>query len=229
MMNDEIQGKLRPISDIFKLDAGNSSFGSTLESDHLFLSQITLSESVPADVRQLFETAKNLSLYSWFVYRFHQVAELIGFSAMEMALRERYVSELPADEEPAIGAENGLKKRRRTPSLSALLTHAQNKHWITNHGFPDFYEIAYRAAQAKKRDEIIQSGALNVDESVEIPYPTEEEINAALSSLDIVGGIVKYAPILRNDLAHGSAMLLPGSISTLKKIADLINQIFTKP
>lgn len=56
---------------------------------HEALSKIVLNDTVPARSRELFETAKNLSLYSWFVYRFHPIAELTGWLALENALLEK--------------------------------------------------------------------------------------------------------------------------------------------
>ncbi len=72
---------LRPISDVSVITDADSPFLISIEHHHNQLQQISLSSAVPSSARQLFETAKNLSLYSWFVYHFHQVSELISFSA----------------------------------------------------------------------------------------------------------------------------------------------------
>ena len=74
----------------------------TLEEMHQLLDDIVLNDEVPDDVYQLFETAKNLSLYSWFMYRFHQVAELMSYTALEMALRHRYLLEHPNKKEKEV-------------------------------------------------------------------------------------------------------------------------------
>lgn len=50
---------------------------------------IVLSEAVPDDVKSQFNVARNLALYSWFCYAFHQVSDLKAFSTLEMALRIR--------------------------------------------------------------------------------------------------------------------------------------------
>src|SRR6266404_6682910 len=62
----------------------------TLEDHHANISQVTLSDSVPEDVRQHMETAKNLALFSWYVYRFIPVAELQAYNAFEWSLRIRF-------------------------------------------------------------------------------------------------------------------------------------------
>lgn len=62
---------------------------SELAARHAFLSTLALDEAVPEHVRTHFETAKNVLLYSWCVYRFHMVAELYALSTLEFAFRER--------------------------------------------------------------------------------------------------------------------------------------------
>ncbi len=44
-----------------------------------------LNAGVPEHVAQHFETAKNLYLYSWFIYRFQPVAELQSLACLEFA------------------------------------------------------------------------------------------------------------------------------------------------
>ena len=120
------QEQLKPLEQIFEPDERQKAFSRTLQDRHESLSQIILNDNVPLNVKELFETAKNLSLYSWFVYRFHQAAELISFSALEMALRERYLGENPP--------QNNSNKR--PPSLGKLMQHAKNQGWIINENFP---------------------------------------------------------------------------------------------
>ncbi len=52
------------------------------------VAEYTLSDAVSVDVRIVFDTARNLYLYAWFVYRFYNVAEQQVFACLEMALRE---------------------------------------------------------------------------------------------------------------------------------------------
>lgn len=61
----------------------------TIQSLYLLIEPITLVSSVPEDVRSHFETAKNLALYSWFVYPFNVVAAMHAFASLEMALRTK--------------------------------------------------------------------------------------------------------------------------------------------
>lgn len=213
MSEDEIQDPLKPFNEICLADERQKHFLGSLEDNHSYLSSIILNDTVPLDVRQLFETAKNLSLYSWFAYRFHQVSELISYSALEMALREKYKKEYPG---------------RKSPMLAGLLQHAKKHGWIRNEDFSNRDRIALSNAEQKKMYEVIESGVLKEGESVPVEEPTKEEINEAFESLDLVTGIVESSAKLRNALAHGSNMLHPNSISTLAITAEAINSIYRK-
>jgi hypothetical protein len=48
-----------------------------------------LKDYVSPEIRSHFATAQNLSVFGWFVYRFHPVAELHALSSLEFALREK--------------------------------------------------------------------------------------------------------------------------------------------
>ena len=61
----------------------------TIESIYSLVEIITLDKKVPDGVRCHFEIAKNLALYSWFVYSFNVVAAMHGFASLEMALRSK--------------------------------------------------------------------------------------------------------------------------------------------
>lgn len=82
------------------------------------ISAINLVETVPENIREHFETAKNLLLYAWFVYRFIPVAELHAYSTVEMALRGR-------------ASQASLK----TKNFKALLKLAIDRGWIVDDGF----------------------------------------------------------------------------------------------
>jgi hypothetical protein len=60
----------------------------TLEDRHSWVAAYRLDRNIPEAIRIHFETAKNLYLYAWFVYRFHNVAEQQALTTLEFALRE---------------------------------------------------------------------------------------------------------------------------------------------
>lgn len=219
MTTDKIPDPLKPISKINEPDSRQRNFLSGLEDNHNELSEIIINTAVPVDVRQLFETAKNLSLYSWYVYPFHQVAELIGFSALEMALRLRYY-----EENPAKNPENDRKMR--PPSLAFLMKHAQQQAWISNEKFPSLREQAKRRVQESMMFDIMRSESLGEGDSVMLDEPTEDQVLAEMRNFDYVAALVESAAKVRNDLAHGSNTLTPNSIWTLQALSEVINQLY---
>src|SRR4051812_43482451 len=77
---DSALGKMRPLQ---------------LEDHYRAVCELLLHRGVPRDVGIHFETAKNLYLYAWFVYRFFAVAEHHALTGLEFALRERFGKALP--------------------------------------------------------------------------------------------------------------------------------------
>src|SRR2546426_803333 len=65
----------------------------TIQDYHQAVSQFTLNAKVPEEIVHQFETAKNLYLYAWFVYRFYPVCEHHALACLELALRKRYEHE----------------------------------------------------------------------------------------------------------------------------------------
>ena len=212
MKDTEIEDPLKPIDEILLPDERQQHFIGTLEDNHAELSGAILLESVPLDVRQLFETAKNLSLYSWFVYRFHQVAEQVAFSSLEMALRLRYKQENPSS-----------KKRMM---LSKLLKHAVEQKWVSNDDFPNLREIAHHRAEQKKLFSQLQEQKIGQGVPLPIEPPTDAEIESEFQAIDMISHLPKLVSSMRNNLAHGSSTLHPNSISTLRQTAHIINAIY---
>ena len=118
---------LKPVETIFEPDPRqlnwwirNYDDGSvrqlTLEEHHANISRVILSDAVPEDVRQHMETAKNLALYSWYVYRFIPVAELQAYTALEWALRIRL--EVADNAKPSFGGllRRAIKQELITPA-----------------------------------------------------------------------------------------------------------------
>lgn len=56
----------------------------TIESIYDLIQPIALGAKVPDEVHSHFETAKNLALYSWFVYSFNLVAAMHVFASLSM-------------------------------------------------------------------------------------------------------------------------------------------------
>ncbi|HET7176612.1 MAG TPA: hypothetical protein VFK21_11470, partial [Gammaproteobacteria bacterium] len=106
----QIDDPLKSLEEVTKPDVRSTLISGGLSQIHVQLSVITLHKGVPIAIRQHFETAKNVSLYAWFAYRFHQIAEMQGFASLELALREKIKRDEP-----------WLAKRHPRAGLSKLL------------------------------------------------------------------------------------------------------------
>jgi len=131
-----------------------------------------------------------------------------------MALRTKFTSQYPHE---------------KVPTLAKLLKTAEEDRWINNERFPSLMSRARRNAWDKKNMALALEH--DFDSCSELVYqePTEIEVAEALADLDIVRGITSTANKLRNNLAHGSTTLHPNSMSTLKIVSEVINQLFEYP
>lgn len=215
---EEVSDPLRALEDVLKPDARQGSLVHELRHVHEMLSAMTLHGSVPVGVRQLFETAKNVRLYTYFVYPFHQVAEMTAYQALEMSLLVRWQQEH--------GGENAAGSRR-APTLGVLLRHAASNGWIHNNGFSGRFWRAERSLIAERCEIALLAGSGD-QEAMTINDPTEAEIQDRAEKIDVVSALVRSVPKMRNDLAHGSSRLVPISDYVLQDVRDAINMIFTK-
>jgi hypothetical protein len=87
----------------------------TLGDVHALAEAITLNSAVPPNIRDHFETARNLIVYSWFYYPFNVTAQLAAYVSVEYALRERMTD--------------------RTTNFGPLLTRAVQLGIINDQGF----------------------------------------------------------------------------------------------
>ena len=158
---------------------------------------------VPETVRRQFETAKNLMLYSWFVFEFHTMAELHAYASLEFALRTRF--------------PDAKQKRRRKGrevmvplTLGPLLQIAVKKGVIVAETLPAWERAKFVSECFQKRYNF-QGGAQR-------------------TSAEWLQHVIEYIPNFRNTLAHGNPQLyLEASFRQLETCADLINQIFSPP
>lgn len=94
-----------------------------LKKTHEALSEVTLNDEVPEDLRGQFNVAKNMGLYCYFFYALAPEVQLKTYTVIESALR------LKAEQVGIYGQKN------RHLMLRKLLTHAVDKGWVTDGGF----------------------------------------------------------------------------------------------
>lgn len=178
-----------------------------------------LNDSVPHAVRVHFETAKNLYLYAWFVYRFYPVAEKHALATLEFALRERLAPLFPDEFGP---------DAKRAPSLSTLFSRARKEWLFVNEGLRANERLArQRAEHRASMERIDEMNARGLNEMIFDATPVEPlPEDYAHDSLKMFEQIL---PRIRNAYAHGSAMLHPTVLGTFEIVTDLVNQLFPTP
>jgi hypothetical protein len=189
-----------------RLQSDGTFRGIQMEDLHKRMSELNLNSTVPEGVRTGFDTARNLFLYSWFVYRFQTVAELQAYATLEFALGKRLEAE---------GAGHIL-------NLSPRLNFAVQKGWLRADGVRIYRQKAEsRKRYAQEQEEFFREFLKN-EKGWQNPDPRTEAEHAADYLRNLTGGI----PKLRNSVAHGNPMLHGGAALTLEICRDLINQLF---
>jgi len=181
---------------IVLLDESGAAHSLTLEDVYRYTASIKLRRSVPVHLRQHFQVARNLLIYSWFEFSFVMSAQLHAYITTEMALRLRLESP-------------------RVP-LRRLLSEAVRRGLVAADGFPSLAGLA-TARITKAGPEVWDAlGALMAAYA-----DGEEEYASALVEV-----LVNAIPDLRNELAHGSTEMNDGGFQTVAVCCDLINQLF---
>jgi len=187
-----------------RIDSGAENIRArTIEDHYSDVSGLALSGGVPEEVRLHFDTARNLLLYSWFVWRFRSVSMLYAYAGLELALRLRCT-------------QAGLIDPDDTPGLSYLLKKAMEWCWIDVSKLTEFKTIDrnQRAALERRRpvpgDEVALHWAPQVDPG------------------EFAEMLFKYIPDLRNELAHGTNSQWGNPFVTLLTCRDLIDQLYSE-
>lgn len=203
---------MKPLTQITEPDERQRFLTGSLPDLHAELAAIRLNDGVPEAVRDLFDLARNASLYSWFVNDFHQLADLTGFLTMEAAFRAR-----------AMQQSKTLANKR----LKEVVRHAVAAGWVTEDRIGGRRAIACARVKQRKGIEAIKRAEASGATEVSVDEPTEEELSAESASMKLIENMCLAGVDLRNALAHGKAMVIPGSYHRLRTIADLINQLFS--
>lgn len=190
---------------------------SSLDDQYDAVAEFRLNSTVPTEIRVHFENARNLYLYSWFVYRFYPVAEQQVFATLEFALRVR---------QPAfVDAYKSAHRFGHEPGLRALLKKAIGDGLVRNEAFPQREQWASRRAKSRFEFEQIEKmhreglQEMIVDDSgVAV---TEEDLN-----YDWLGTFLAHMPDIRNIYAHGSGMIVPTVLHSFDVVTGIINQLY---
>jgi hypothetical protein len=196
------------------------------------ISSLELDEAVPSEVRVHFDTARNVYLYAWFVYRFHVIAEQQALATLELALRTKLMSIGVLDAEgkykktllPKI-AGGPLKEKWERAMLSRLLNIAAELDLLRNDRIEARAEWALRLARQRHSIEQVHKmtelGLTKMVLSNEDPVPTADEL-----SFDWISHFAETLPETRNTYAHGSSMLHASVLRTFEIVRELVNQLY---
>jgi hypothetical protein len=188
-----------------------------LEDHHAAVCDLVLHAGVPEEVTIHFETAKNLYLYAWYVYRFFAVAEHQSLACLEMALRLR------------LGEEVRAKRagKRGPVGLTALLKYSTEVGLVRNEGFKRWHDQVWRRARNRyvegKSAEIAAKGLTSI-----VLDDAEVEIGNEDRTFDYVKTVTEVLPKIRNMYAHGSPSIHNQVRGTLELCMEIINQVFAK-
>ncbi|MDH5571704.1 MAG: hypothetical protein OEY89_08065, partial [Gammaproteobacteria bacterium] len=164
-----------------------------------------------------FETAKNIYLYAWYVYRFFTVAEHQALTCLELSLREKLLDKVPKSYYP----------RSEKPMLRTLLRYAIDNSLIRNEGFSEWHEAARKRAKYRYEIEQIKKMSDEGLESIEVDYSNiavmDEDKNFQYVE-DLKVGLIQH----RNEYAHGSTMLHNYSLGTFRVVTEIINQVYSE-
>jgi hypothetical protein len=190
----------------------------TLEDHHANISQFQLSSNVPEDVVLQYETAKNIYLYAWYVYRFYPAAEHLALACLEMGLRKQFPEGLP------LGYGNKIRPNVR-PTLAPLLRYAVDQGLIKNEGFTRWH----RLVEQRTRNRVMLERIEDMEVTNFLSRETNiDEVAANVQDLDceFVSALEDILPGLRNSYAHGTSRLNNQVLGTFELIKEILAQIY---
>ncbi|MES9988118.1 MAG: hypothetical protein ABW077_09390 [Candidatus Thiodiazotropha endolucinida] len=191
----------------------------SIDNHYKSIDQIKLNNEVPEDIIIQFETSKNLLLYAWFVYRFYPIARSHALTVLELALKERFEDEIPADDTKY---RHGKDKRLM---LSSLLRYCKDNNILRDEKF----KIARHKAAMNADSRNLMNNIRLMDELgvSELKYDDSKiEIKEEDWNFDHVKVLLETLPKIRNSHAHGSTMLDKSSRGILLTVAEIINQLW---
>jgi hypothetical protein len=201
-----------------RVTAGDVS--ASLGAHHAEIEAIQLSGAVPEPIAIQFETARNLYLYAWHVYRFYMVAKVQALTTLELGLRTCLPDRLPAPYQ---------RPRQKQPMLAGMLGYAIDQGMIQNDGFRRWHEAAEHSARQRRSFEIVRT---MIDQQLEMMEHDEMaplEITPEDRRWDLVSALKESLPHARNDLAHGSTMLTNQVLGTIELVAEILGQLYPAP
>jgi hypothetical protein len=184
-------------------ESGGGTRPKVIEDVHQLVSQFCLGASAPEDIRVQWDTARNLWLYAWHVWRFYPVAERQAFSTLEFALRLKL----------------GRDGESHPPGLRKLMDEAISQGLLRDE-FIEHHQRIKEFREERYQEHKEAAHQLGWSEP-EAPTPTGPQ--------DYCVSLAEYFPKLRNHYAHGCSSLNPSIAFTFSVCRDLIEQLYPDP
>ena len=216
--------ELRTPVNVLAPDQRNFHFSVTsIEVLYAQISQCSLNAIVPEDIRVQFDTARNLFLHSFYVYRFYVVAESQVLTTLELALRECIGHKTLAVFQKKLKA-NGV---HFTKGLRLYLEYLAQHQLIRNEDFPRWHRRNRMAAEDAYRDKIFK---LMDEQGLEEYELDESEIDESAFDVewDYVKVLCETLPKIRNIHSHGSTMLHNRVSLSFVNVSIIINKMYER-
>jgi hypothetical protein len=193
----------------------------SLAAHHAEIDAIRLSATVPESIAIQFETARNLYLYAWHVYRFYMVAKVQALTTLELGLRTCLPERLPEPYQ--------WWPKQREPMLAGMLSYAIDQGLIKNEGFQRWHDATEQNARQRHSSETLKT---MIDQRLEMMAYDEKapvEITPEDQRWDLVAVLRESLPYQRNKLAHGSTALTSQVQGTIELVAEILGQLYPSP
>lgn len=184
---------------------------------HAAVARLELAAAAPEHIQIAFETARNLYLYAWYVYRFYPVAEMQALVTLEAGLRARLPEQLPPPYQ---------RPSQKKPMLHGLLNYAIAQGLVRNEGFRRWHENAEQRARQRRDMERLMLMVEHGIAELAFDEGTAVEVQPQDQDWDLVGHLRTSLPYRRNAHAHGDAGLTDQVLGSLELVADILNQLF---
>ena len=177
----------------------------TFEDAYQAISQIKLNSCVPEDVNLSFETAKNLFLYGWYIYRFYAIADHQVLNCLEFGLRKRFENEFP----------------NKRAGLKVYLNHAINCGLVKSEGFRNWRD--------QSRDKIEEEQIIKTSDepirNIEAKY-LDLDYEQDKAKWDYLSFLLKIRPRDKKLFAHDPSKAHSPSVLRFVIVSEILNQIF---
>jgi hypothetical protein len=212
--------ELRTPVNVLAPDKRNFYFGVTsIEILYKEIQLFQLNPVVPDDIKIQFDTARNLYLHSFYVYRFYVIVQSQVLSTLEFAIRDcigkQALSEFKAQE------------KRFSMGLRLYMEYLARHQLIQNEDFPIWHTRNRQAAEEAYRAEVLVK--MKAQGLTEYQWD-ESQIDESAFDVEwnYVEVLCETIPKIRNDYAHGSKTLHNQVLRSFQNISIIINKMYER-